>query len=408
MAHPVARLATDRRILALLQQCAVLATGFVSGIALAHDLGPVDRGHYSIIQTLYVLATPALSFGVPLKLMAPSATLPSRRVVCVHVGCAAVVGGVLTNSLAPPSVVPLIGLLVIGPVLVSWSETVMARGGFAGHLQYVRTADILMSSAAVVCLHVVGALTLMSVTMALYLPTILLRGGVILLATGRSRPSGPVTPNWPSLYRSALGKVWPRELLSVFAAYFDIILAALLLSPFELGIYAVASALGKLALAPFSALYGEVVRRATGGDPVALICRTLLPVPAGLVGIAAVLAVVLGKGAIELTFGSQYVAAAGVVPLLLIAFLFGGMASMFETIVLVAMPARVSAWARLAALVAGLATCGIAVAMPDIDRTAAVVAAVTAMNLTAVVLTLRVMSGGVAERAAVGRGREAP
>ena len=75
MARPVARLAMDRRILALLQQCAVLATGFVSGIALAQDLGPVDRGHYSVIQTLYVLATPALSLGVPLKLMAPSAML---------------------------------------------------------------------------------------------------------------------------------------------------------------------------------------------------------------------------------------------------------------------------------------------------------------------------------------------
>ena len=162
-----------------------------------------------------------------------------------------------------------------------------------------------MSSVAVICLHVVGALTLTSVTMALYLPTILLRGGVIVLATGRGWLSGPVTSNWPSLYRSALGKVWPREILSVFAGYFDIILAALLLSPFELGIYAVASALGKLALAPFSALYGEVVRRATAGDPVALICRKLLPVPAGLVGIAAVLAIVFGKSAIALTFGAS-------------------------------------------------------------------------------------------------------
>lgn len=399
MAHPVARTAIDRRVVALLQQCAVLATGFVSGIALAQDLGPVDRGHYSVIQTLYVLATPALSLGVPLKLMAPSARLPRSRVVWVHACCSAVLGGLLTNALAPRSVVPLVGLLVIGPVLVSWSETVMARGGFAGHLQYVRTADVLVSSAAVVCLHVLGALTLVSVTVALYLPTILLRGGVILFAACRGWLSGPTTPEWPGLYRSALGKVWPRELLSVLAGYLDIILAALLLSPFELGIYAVASALGKLALAPFSALYGEAVRRATGRDPVALICRTLLPVPAGLVGVAAVLAVVFGRGAIGLAFGDQYVAAAGVVPFLLIAFLFGGMASMFETIVLVAMPARVSAWARVAASAAGLATCGIAVAT-HVDRTAAVVAAVTVMNLTAVVLTLRVMSGGADERAA--------
>lgn len=391
---PPLRCIIDARMGALIQQGALLVVGFASGAALARGLGPAQRGEYSLVQVFFVLATPALSLGMPISLLSGRAAIPSFRIVGLHIVVATTISATIAFLYFGGGIGLLIGALIIGPNVTSWSELVICRSGRGSWVQPIRTLDVLSSSVIIIILHSANALSVFTATAALFGPTILIRATCFAIGV-RGLPSSAKSKLGIEAYRRPMARFWPRELLSVSATYTDIMVAAVLLNRHDLGVYAVASAMGKLALAPFSALYGETVKRACSGAGARAVLRGLLPIPSALVSLAIVTSVAFGVPIVTIVFGEEYVAAGDLLPIFLIAFGLGGAASLIETAVTVIRPGRVSSLPRVAGLLTAAAIWFLGSFWLS-DQIVVLVLGLSVLNTVVLSLTLnQLRSGGV-------------
>ncbi|MEX5719288.1 hypothetical protein [Geodermatophilus maliterrae] len=339
---------------ALLQQAAVVLAGLLSGVLLARELGVVGRGDYSRVQVLYVLAPHLLSLGVPLALLPRSAAGPEPRIVLLHVVLAwTALAGLGLVVITPSSASYVVALLMIGPVLVGWSESFLVRSARETWVQPLRTVDVVSSSVAITVVGLLGTLSIEVAVVCLFLPTVAMRVPIVVWLRHGLR--GP-THAGRSLYRHGAARLWPRELLGAVGFHADLIAAMLLLSPRELGVYAVASAIGRLGMAPYHAFYGESLRSVASGSALRVTLLRLVPVPTGmsLLGVAGL--VLVGGPLVSLVFGEQYASAGPLAAALLAAFACGGLASLLETLITAGLPAAASVRPRLVSLLAG---CGV-------------------------------------------------
>jgi O-antigen/teichoic acid export membrane protein len=386
------RLLGEPRFLSLLQQAVVLCLGLVSSISLARALGPSERGEYAIAQVIYIVAAPAFSVGVPLTVMKPAVLVPRARAMVAHLAVSTILASISVGLIGPIDIAPLLMVVVVGPVLTPWSEAFLARTGRASSLQYIRTIDVASSSFIILLLFITQDLTLSSAVLAIFGPTIIIRSGIVLRYFRLLEPQVEAGSKMLPYYWLAAKRFWFRELLSAFALYIDIIAAAFVLRPTELGIYAVASALGKMASAPFSALYGEVVRRSAGGTEPSLVLKSILPIPACIVVSAVIGITVFGPTFIPILFGLQFNTVAGIAPWTLIAFSFAGATSMLETVITISRPRRASAGARVLGILLGVVSGGIVFELST-DAIAGIVAGLLTMNIAVLAVTVLSLAG---------------
>lgn len=240
-------------------QLGMMGLGFLSGAALARQLGPADRGWFQVAGMIYGMAAPVLGFGLGSSLTGrESPPWPRTRVF----GWVVLVGWLIACAIVAFAPWPLpmrmaIILLLPGCLLSPISEALLQRLGLSSKVQLLRFIDVGGSSLCVVAVAVTGSLNLLTATLCLFGVTLLLRSWILFRLWKRELPS-PTPKNMPSL-SNQMRRYWPWDVIVSLSMFTDIAIGLWYLPVHEVGLYAVALAIGKLASAPFSALVPRVV-----------------------------------------------------------------------------------------------------------------------------------------------------
>jgi O-antigen/teichoic acid export membrane protein len=351
----------------LLWQGAVLAAGFFSGALLARSLGPAARGDYQVVVLIYTMAAPFLGLGLGSGLSSgdrpcwpPPRRLAALLAVTAAVGSAAVL---LAGLSAGPTTV--LCALLWAPLLSPLTEAHLLRANRPALVQRLRVVDVASTSVLVTVLYGLGMLTPTGAALALLLPTAVLRAAVAVWALRRAHPGRRTTEALGRLVAHTARRFWPWDAVVAATAGIDMIVAALALERAELGIYAVAGAVGRLALAPFSAVAPHVLAAGAQGVPWSRVRLRWLGLPVVLVGVLLVALAASPIPLVELVYGRDYARAGVIAAVLVAAFAVQGVTSARESYVLGCRGRSVSPVPRLAAAgVMAAATLLIATAGP--------------------------------------------
>jgi hypothetical protein len=203
------------------------------------------------------------------------------------------------------------------------TEAYLIRANRPALVQQLRVVDVLSTSVVATVLYVSQNLTVTTAVLGLLLPTAVLRSGVAVWAVKRSA-GAPGAKSHHLLYplRRTARRFWPWDAVVAATASIDVIVAALVLSRSDLEIYAVAGAIGRLALAPFSAVAPYVIASASQGSPWRGVWLRWLSSPTVLViGFLLILSASPAQ-LVELVYGDKYRHAGEAAVLLTAAFAF--------------------------------------------------------------------------------------
>lgn len=318
----------------LLLQGTVLAAGFVSGALLARSLGPATRGDYQVVVLLYTMAAPVLGLGLGSGLSA-GARRPWPRPSCLAalVGATALAGStaVLASGL-PPGPTAVLCALLWAPLLSPLTEAYLLRAGRPALVQRLRVVDVASTSVLVAVLYVLGMLTVLTAALALLVPTAVLRLGVAVWAVRAAGPAStrPGPTGLARLLRCTVRRYWPWDAVVAATASIDVLVAALVLPRPALGVYAVAAAVGRLALAPFSAVAPYLTAAGAQDRLWSAVWRRWLRLPALLVVAFFAVLAAWPQGLVGLVYGTAFRAAGVAAVVLVAAFALQGLTTALE------------------------------------------------------------------------------
>jgi O-antigen/teichoic acid export membrane protein len=328
-----------------------LVIGFFSGAALARGLGVDGRGDYQIVALVYGLSAPLLNMGFPSYLTGRRAgeALPWRSIsAALLISWAA---GAVATSAVPLSSgeLVLVAALLAGPLVSPYTEMILYREGRGSIVQALRVLDVGSSGIAIIMLGLLGHLTLLTATLSLFGTTVILRVGIILYRlarVGREQWAVPCAlPDW----KLALARLWSWDVMVALSTFADVLIAARLLTRTELGVYAIAVAVGRLSGAAFSASSPLVVAAAGRGEPMRDIVMRLTRLPL-LASLAALCIFALfGSEMVHFVYGAPFTPAVGAATWLIAATCVTGIVAHMEAAALGALDRMNSAVPRVAA-----------------------------------------------------------
>jgi hypothetical protein len=335
---------------ALSLQLVILAAGFFSGALLARDLGPIDRGEYQVVALAYTMSAPILGFGL-------GSALSGRRIPrwpALHLVGATLFAGWATAAVAVGILFGLPHTTRIALILLLWAvlaspltEAFYFRRGQAGTVQTLRVLDVAGTSTLLIVCAACGVLNLLAATLCLLVPTVLIRTTVaIRVLRSMNRTERLRSSDSRSVVKLAVAKYWPWDIVTAATVSADVAIGAFVLDRESLGIYAVAAGVGRLAMAPFSAVNPHIVSagaQSTGWRPT---FKKWVLAPLMLVGLGAAAFVLVAQDLTEMVYGSDFRESGSVAAILMFATLFLGATTAIEAYALGSSGNNLSAGAR--------------------------------------------------------------
>jgi O-antigen/teichoic acid export membrane protein len=308
---------------------------------------------------VFGLAAPVLNFGLPTYWMTLSdGSRMSRRFLVWSLTASWLCGVLILFAVPLPNVLlVLITGLLIGALASPYSEVLLYRAGAGSRVQTLRVIDVSSSGLCILLLWLFDALTVISATTSLFATTFLLRCGLLFKLSGR-QSIGDAFP-FIALRRNASDvlKAWSWDLMVVFSASIDLLIGAWFLSRSDLGLYAVAVAIGRLSGAAFSATSPLVVTATASGQSARQTLMRLTALPAMISLSAVVVFAAVGEVLVSFVYGPAYAAIAPTATVLIAGAAVSGLIAHLEAVAFAGVRYRNSPIPRILSALFVLGSC---------------------------------------------------
>lgn len=315
-------------------QTVILGLGFVSGALLARSLGVSGRGEFQLSALAYGLTGPVFGLGLGSMLSAANRSIwPELR---QHLALLVVqwMAVALTINLLPMDGTTKAVLIagIWATLLSPLTEAYYFRRLNSKRVQLLRAIDVGGTSLSIGVLAAFSALSVGTATAALLAPTIVLRTAIAIIAV-RSRANEPqkAASNISDALATSVRRFWPWDIAVGVSAGADMIVAALLLSHEQLGLYAVAVSIGRLALTPFSAVAPHLTSSAGAAISWNRAWRNWLAVPISLAVAGSTIFVLWGGQLVAIIYGDQFLQSTSAAGILLVSSSLLGCAAATES-----------------------------------------------------------------------------